>query len=75
MLPPGADVDGKQADVHRQQLRELLAKQTKERQKQKQIEEQEKVVGGPAPGVGMPLRHWGPEEMPPGQSGIKMCGF
>ena len=41
--------------MQRQQLRELLAKQTLQRQKQK--EEKERMTRGD-----QPLRHWGPEE-------------
>ena len=42
-------------DMQRQQLRELLAKQTLQRQKQK--EEKERIMRG-----GEPLRHWGQDD-------------
>ena len=58
--------DGDQAkqELQRQQLRELLAKQTKHRQQRKKIEEQERILreqGGP--GGQLPLRHW-PDTQP-----------
>ena len=49
------DGDSMKQDMQRQQLRELLAKQTLQRQKQK--EEKERIMRGD-----QPLRHWAQDD-------------
>ncbi|XP_064643993.1 histone-lysine N-methyltransferase 2C-like isoform X4 [Lineus longissimus] len=56
-----ADQEAQKQDIQRHQLRELLAKQTKERQKQK---EQDRLMQERSQ---MPLRHWPSQEDVPGQ--------
>ena len=59
-----AEGEARQQEVQRLQVRELLAKQTKQRQDRKKLEEQERLLRE----QGVPLRHW-PEEQVPQQIG------